>query len=106
MEINGKKALLGELKSEWEIDRSIKGGPGTATGGESRLGASKLKGQFAVEDKILDYARKVNGKVTITGYDVKTGLRIEGEFDPGDVSRGLFSSTSGGRGGLGNEYTQ
>jgi hypothetical protein len=65
---------------------------------------SKLGGQWTVEDEVLDHARKVKGKVVISGYDVKTGLRVEGEFDPGQVGRDLFSSTEGR--GLGNEWTQ
>jgi len=40
----------------------------------------------------------------ISGYDVKTGLRVEGEFDPTQIGRRLFSSTEGW--GSGNEWTQ
>jgi hypothetical protein len=46
----------------------------------------------------------VKGKVVISGYDVKSGLYVEGEFDPSQLDRGLFPSTEGW--GIGNEWTQ
>jgi len=105
IEIDGNKAELGELKSEWELQNTLRGGPGTASGGTTNVApSSKLAGQWAAEDDVLAYARKVNGKLVISGYDVKTGLRVEGEFDPTQIGRRLFSSTEGW--GSGNEWTQ
>lgn len=99
VEIKQTKATLGELKSEWELEGTLEGGPRTTTVAPKK----PLAKQWAVEDDVLAYARKVKGKVVISGYDVKTGLRVEGEFDPSQVGRSLFSSTEGW--GIASEWT-
>jgi hypothetical protein len=105
IEIDGNKALLGELKSEWELTKSLSGGPGTTSGGSTAIASgSKLSGQLDIEARLLSYAQRINGKLVIRGYDVKTGLRVEGEFEPSQITRALFSATSGW--GIGSEWAQ
>lgn len=105
IELQNGNATLGELKSEWELNKSLSGGPGTAQGGTTSVSpGSKMGGQFGAEDKVVAEARRMNGKIVITGYDVQTGQRIELALDPDKVRRGVFSSTSGW--GAGNVWTQ
>jgi len=96
IEIDGDHALLGELKYEWELNRSLTGGPGTKQGGTTSISdSSKLGGQFDTEDKVIARARETGGKVVISGYDVQTGELVERELNPDEIGRGLFSSTAG-----------
>ena len=99
------KATLGELKSEWELNRSLVGGPGTTRGGTTSVApGSKMGRQFSAEDKVLAEARKTNSKVVVTGYDVQTGMEVKKLLDPDQISRNVFSSTGGW--GPGNVWTQ
>lgn len=103
VEIDKGKGTMGELKSEWEFDKSLSGGPGTKAGGDTKIaGSSKMGGQFAAEDKVIAHARATGGKVIVSGFDLKTGLRIEVEFAPDQMGRAIFSSTAGW--GIGSEY--
>src|SRR5262249_39670643 len=103
IEIKGLKANLGELKSEWELDKSLKkkkpgGGIEASIDPKSKLGP-----QWELEDRLLREARKVEGsKIVVSGYDVKTGLRVEGEFEANNVTHTLTSTTTGGS--LGSEF--
>ncbi|GEM_PF-1510837 len=104
IEIDNGKAMMGELKSEWEFDKSLAGGPGTAKGGKTSVaGSSKMGGQFDAEDKVLNAARNAKGKVVVSGYDLRTGKPVELEFAPDQIDRGIFSSTAGW--GPGTEWT-
>jgi hypothetical protein len=102
IEIKGQKANLGELKSEWELDKSLrikKSGGGIEASVDPK---SKLGGQWELEDKLLREARKEGSRVMVRGYDVRTGLRVEGEFEAQSVTHTLNSTTAGGN--LGSEY--
>jgi hypothetical protein len=104
IEIDEGRAMMGELKSEWEFDKSLTGGPGTPQGGKTSVAdSSKMSGQFKAEDKVLTAARKGKGKVLVSGYDLRTGKLVELELDPESIGRGIFSSTSGW--GSGSEWT-
>lgn len=104
VEISPTKTTMGELKSEWEFNKSLVGGPGTRQGGQTTVATgSKMGGQFAAEDKVVAHARGVQGKVVVTGFDLRTGRRIEIELDPDQMRRAIFSSTAGF--GIGSEYS-
>lgn len=100
----GGTATFGELKSEWELNRSLSGGPGAGGGPTTVNPSSKMGGQFSAEDAVLEQARKSNGKVLITGYDIRTGKQVTLALEPDKVRRGMFSSTQGW--GVGNVWSQ
>jgi hypothetical protein len=62
-----------------------------------------MGGQFTAEDKVLTHARQVKGKVLVSGFDLRTGQRVQIELDPDQIGRAIFSSTSGW--GIGSEWT-
>jgi len=76
VEVVDNQYMAGDLKSTSEFLNSIKGGVKKGDGkimGDFRP-KSKVGGQHSVEEKILEYARKHNGKIVVKGNDVRTGV--------------------------------
>lgn len=85
LELDGTRALGGDLKSSAELLKSVKGGLKRSSSVEGNL-AGKIGKQRAVEQTVLNAARQRGGKILFEGENVLTGAKQTVEVDPADFS--------------------
>jgi hypothetical protein len=79
------KAVLEDNKSISEQLASIKGLRSKQVPAVFKP-SSRIAQQWRVENEVIEYAIKNGGRVVIRGKDARTGLPIQVEVDPTDVS--------------------